>query len=290
MSEQTNHPPSHQEDKKSQTILSRNLVTRIVSAIFLGIFTLGLTYHSVEAFLCLMALTLVLMVWEWSKLTNNDTPLQLTILGMTIAICLIAFLTKEAPLFWAAFIGGSFLAVWSTHYWWRAKWALLGIVYIGLPILCMIYFRDDADFGFYAILYILFVVWGTDSAAYFAGRHFGGKKLAPSISPSKTWSGSMGGLFAGLIIGALIAISISADPIILGLIGVVLSAISQIGDLTESAIKRHFGVKDSGALIPGHGGIFDRLDGVIFAVVAAACIAYLHNHQTPAKALLLWSH
>ena len=229
------------------------------------------------------------MVWEWGKLTNNDSPLALTIHAAAIAISIIAILTKEWPLLVSILIASVALSLWATHYWWRGKWALLGLLYIGLPILSLIYIRQDATHGFYAIVYIFLIVWGTDTAAYFAGNHFGGKKLAPTISPNKTWSGSFGGLFAALIIGTIFALSLSINPVISAFIGVILSAISQIGDLAESAIKRHFGVKDSGALIPGHGGLLDRLDGVIFASVAAALIALVRAPETPGQALLLWT-
>lgn len=271
---------------------SKELTTRIISSVILVGFTLFMASYSWQSFLVLCALAAGLMIWEWGKLTNNDTPLQLAIQAGTVFLSILAFLTKEWPLFISIIIAGMLLASWSTHYWWRSKWALAGLFYVGLPILSLIYLRSDSGpdlgHGFEAILFVFLIVWGTDTAAYFSGRHFGGKKLVPAISPGKTWSGCFGGLFAGCLIGVLFAIAIDSNPLILGLIGLFLSAVSQVGDLTESAIKRHFGVKDSGHLIPGHGGMFDRLDGVIFALVAAAFIAMLHGHNTPAKALLYW--
>ena len=282
---------SDQKDEASlkKPIISQEVLVRVISALVLGGVTLFLAYFSWTSFLALCAVIGVWMSVEWGKLTNNDTPLQLAIQIGTITIALLAFILKEPPLFFASLIGGAFLAAWAAHYWWRSKWALLGLAYVGGPVLSFLYLRDDPLYGFYAVLFILLVVWGSDTAAYFAGRHFGGKKLAPQISPGKTWSGSLGGLFAGLIIGALFAISINAEPVILGLIGLVLSAVSQVGDLAESAIKRHFGVKDSGTLIPGHGGILDRLDAVVFAVVGAALIAMMRSHESPAQGLLFWS-
>ena len=282
---------SEQQDAPDlrRSIISKEVLVRLISALVLGGVTIFLAYYSWGSFLGLCALMGVWMSVEWGKLTNNDTPMQLAIQIGTVTICVLAFVLKEPPLFFASLIGGAFLAAWAGHYWWRSKWALLGLVYVGGPVLSFLYLRDDPLFGFYAVLFIFLVVWGSDTAAYFAGRHFGGKKLAPAISPGKTWSGSIGGLFSGLIIGVLFAISINAEPVILGLIGLVLSAISQVGDLAESAIKRHFGVKDSGTLIPGHGGILDRLDAVVFAVVGAALIAFMRGHESPAQALLFWS-
>ncbi len=265
------------------------LGTRLLSAAILGAFTLYFSYLSFESFVAVCALALVLMVWEWGKLTNNDSLLTMAIHIGAITISVIAILTQEWPLLVSILIASGALLLWATHYWWRGKWALLGLLYLGLPILSLIYIRQDENFGFYAVAYVFLIVWGTDTAAYFAGNHFGGKKLAPTISPNKTWSGSFGGIFAALIISVIFALSLSINPVILALVGVVLSAISQLGDLTESAIKRHFGVKDSGSLIPGHGGLLDRLDGVIFASIAAAVISLARAPEPPGQALLLWT-
>lgn len=276
------------EQAPKKKIFNQELLIRTISAIILGAAVIYLTLHSYEVFIGLCALFLVLMCWEWGRLTNNDTILQLTIQVSTIIIAITAFLVKEWLLLFSTICAGGFLAAWSTHYWWRSKWALSGLLYVGLPILSLIYLRSDPTQGFYAIMFLFFIVWGTDTSAYFAGRHFGGKKLAPAISPGKTWSGFFGGLLGGFIIGALFAFSINQSPVVPALIGLILSAIAQAGDLFESAIKRHFGVKDSSNLIPGHGGILDRFDGVIFAAVGAAIIASLHNASAPGEGLLFW--
>lgn len=286
-------PPKEQplnSDQKSakSRIFSRELFVRSISAVILAVGALYLTHHSFTSFIALAAIIALVMVWEWGKLTNNDTPLQLVIPAITILTATTAFLTNEWPLFAASLIAGGFLAVWSTHYWWRSKWALKGLFYVGAPTLALLYLRRDAIFGFEAVLYVFLIVWATDTAAYFSGRYFGGKKLAPAISPGKTWSGTIGGLFAGLLTGALFAISLNSEPIILALIGLLLSAVAQIGDLAESAIKRHFGVKDSSHIIPGHGGILDRLDGIVVAATVAAIIGGLHDFSAPGHGLLVW--
>lgn len=273
---------------KAGAIFNRELLVRSLSALLLLVVALYLTNHSFFTFLALAAITALLMVWEWGKLTNNDSPLQLTILAISLLTVSAAFLTAEWPLLFASLIGGSFLSVWATHYWWRSKWALLGLLYVGAPILALLYLRRDPIFGFEAVLYVFLIVWATDTAAYFAGRYFGGKKLAPAISPGKTWSGALGGLFAGVITGAIFAISLNSEPVMLALIGALLSAVSQGGDLAESAIKRYFGVKDSSYLIPGHGGILDRLDGIVPAATVAALIGGLHDFTAPGNGLLIW--
>jgi len=143
----------------------------------------------------------------------------------------------------------------------------LGVPYVGLTGVALIWLRADAD-GFGRVLVLLLIVWATDIAAYLAGRLIGGPKLAPAISPGKTWSGAAGGLAGALVVGLV------AAPGMWGMAtAAVLSVVSQVGDLMESWIKRRCGVKDSGHLIPGHGGLLDRLDGVLTAAPAAALLA-----------------
>jgi phosphatidate cytidylyltransferase len=150
--------------------------------------------------------------------------------------------------------------------------------------------RDDAELGFFVIILLFAIVWTTDILAYFAGRAIGGPKLAPSISPKKTWSGAIVGT-AGAVIAALLIAKFSArgNPVFIGCIALVLSAVSQAGDLFESKIKRLFNAKDSSGLIPGHGGLMDRLDGFWAAATAAALIGVLRGGlDAPARGLVGW--
>ncbi len=166
---------------------------------------------------------------------------------------------------WAGLV---LLAVASALAWRTAGRApALGVPYVGLTAIALIWLRADAA-GFSRVLVLLLIVWATDIAAYLAGRLIGGPKLAPAISPGKTWSGAAGGLVGALVVGFV------ASPGVWGLAtAAVLSVVSQIGDLMESWIKRRYGVKDSGKLIPGHGGLLDRLDGVLTAAPVAAILA-----------------
>ena len=150
----------------------------------------------------------------------------------------------------------------------------LGTLYAALAAASLIWLRARPAAGWDDVLFLLLVVWSTDIGAYLVGRRFGGRKLAPSISPGKTWSGAAGGLGAGMVIGLLIA-SFANHPSPGGgvIAGGVVSLVAQIGDLMESALKRWLNVKDSGRTIPGHGGLFDRLDGILAAAPFAALFA-----------------
>lgn len=146
------------------------------------------------------------------------------------------------------------------------------LFYIGPSVLALIWLRTGPS-GLADMLLVLLVVWASDIAAYVVGRWIGGAKLAPTISPGKTRSGAVGGLLGAAIVAIGMAMSSGGAIASLLLVCLILSVVSQAGDLMESAIKRHFGVKDSGWLVPGHGGLFDRLDGVLVVAPAAAALA-----------------
>lgn len=152
-------------------------------------------------------------------------------------------------------------------------WLAFGVLYVGLAGIALIHLRGDAAVGRANVLFLFLVVWASDIGAYLAGRSLGGPKLAPAISPNKTWSGAIGGLLSAVTAGMLAAYvmegRLSGGAV---LVAAALGLVSQLGDLFESWIKRRFHVKDSSSLIPGHGGLLDRLDGVLAAAPAAALI------------------
>lgn len=154
----------------------------------------------------------------------------------------------------------------------KLAWRFFGVAYALAPMGALAWLLRQND-GQYLLCLILAVVWGADTLAYFTGRLFGGPKLAPRISPGKTWSGAAGGWVAGILVGFIYALWQHQSVPIWMAWGFALAIISQGGDLFESGIKRHFHVKDSGRLIPGHGGLFDRLDSLL-AVAPVVAIAY----------------
>jgi phosphatidate cytidylyltransferase len=172
----------------------------------------------------------------------------------------------------------------------RAAWAAGGVVYAGIAFLGPALLRSDTQLGFQAIAFVALSVWLTDILAFFVGRGLGGPLLWPRVSPSKTWSGAVGGLAGGVAGGIAVAYASGSGRLVsLGVLALALSILAQVGDLFESAIKRRFGAKDSGRIIPGHGGLMDRLDGFLFAAAAAAIIAILRGGTgAPAHGLLLW--
>jgi phosphatidate cytidylyltransferase len=165
-----------------------------------------------------------------------------------------------------------------------------GVLYAGALVICAIALRLSDAFGLIAIAWLFALVWGTDIMAYFGGRLIGGPKLWPRVSAGKTWSGTLVGIFCGALCGFAVVLVGSDRTCILPvlLISLLLAAISQGGDLAESALKRRFDVKDSGALIPGHGGVMDRLDGFTAACICAALIGALRQYPFIAAGLFSW--
>ncbi len=167
----------------------------------------------------------------------------------------------------------------------RPLWMVFGVFYIGLPALALLWVRGDGDEGRNTIYWLFALVWAADTGAYVAGKLIGGPKLAPSISPNKTWAGLAGCVTSAALVGVAVAyLSKSGDYVILAVLSAAIGLVSQGGDLVESAIKRHFGVKDSSHLIPGHGGVLDRVDALLAAILVAALIKFAYGGS-----ILRWS-
>jgi len=165
-----------------------------------------------------------------------------------------------------------------------------GIFYAGIAFLGPAVLRRDPTLGFTAVLFVALTVWATDICAYAAGRAIGGPLLWPEISPHKTWAGAMGGVLGGVAAGTMVAYASGIGALAaIGVIALLLSLLTQVGDLFESAVKRRFGAKDASYLIPGHGGLMDRLDGFLVAGFAGLLIGLIRaGIAAPAQGLLVW--
>ncbi|MDA1098698.1 MAG: phosphatidate cytidylyltransferase [Proteobacteria bacterium] len=252
--------------------ISSPLRTRVLSALVLLPVVLGTLYLGGWGFALLLALAAVLMTGEWDRLTGG---VGFGLLGLASALGLLVILALAyfGHVGWAllALLPAVLVLVALSRLDGRSLiWPVLGLFWLGLPCLALLWLRMG-DNGMFAVSWLFLAVWSCDTGAYFAGRRIGGPKLAPSVSPKKTWSGLLGGMFLAAAASALLAIVVELrETAHFAVLGALLALISQCGDLAESALKRHFDVKDSGALIPGHGGILDRVDGVLFAAPALA--------------------
>lgn len=248
-----------------------NLQLRVISGIVLAIAVLTLTWSGGLPFRVLAAAIGGLVFYEWATVSGlgRDRPL----LWGSAALVLLTLALTLAGLPGATLIAVAAVSVLVVLGIGQVRplgrLAAAGIAYALFPAIALAFLRGGDLPGLLTILYLFAVVWGTDIFAYFVGRAAGGPKLAPSISPGKTWSGAIGGILAAVAAGALIAyLGGHPHPALLALFAVPLSAVSQIGDLFESAFKRRFGAKDSGSIIPGHGGVMDRVDGLVAAALA----------------------
>jgi phosphatidate cytidylyltransferase len=270
----------------------RDLRKRLVSAALLLPAALLCIWLGAEAWTALMAAAVAVLAWEWVRLCGFSTrrmpgmavPLAVLAAG-TLAVAdahgaALALLAGGATMAWglspAAAPGRTRRAA-------PAGWLAFGVIYIGLAGVALIHLRGDAAAGLGNVLFLFLVVWTSDIGAYLAGRSLGGPKLAPAVSPNKTWSGAAGGLLSSVTAG-VVAAYVMSGPGVAGqaaLVAAVLGMLAQAGDLFESWIKRRFHVKDTSSLIPGHGGLLDRLDGVLAAAPAAALLAQLLGAGTP---------
>ncbi len=211
------------------------------------------------------------ILWEWLRLVDGAHRLVSFASGAVALAGAAALTSAGLPAFGIALLvaGGVGLGIASEGG--TRILAGLGLVYAGALVLCAVLLRHSSPHGRDAILFLFAVVWGTDSMAYFGGRSIGGPKLAPRFSPSKTWSGFLVGIGSGSLLGWAASPASGCVVCVLAL-GLVIGAVAQGGDILESMIKRRFNVKDAGNLIPGHGGLMDRLDGFLTASVLAVCL------------------
>lgn len=283
------HDPALPVTETTSTPSTRNLWLRVASAAVLAPLAIAAAYFGDWPFTIFWALAAVAVWWEWIGLVQPAGRYVVLATGATV-LALEALLFEIGTLSVVVMmIALGMLAAIVT----AGRHALLvagGMIYASALVIAPAILRADAKLGFAAILFLFAVVWGTDIAGYFAGRAFGGPKLAPSISPKKTWSGAIGGGIAAIAAALAIAHLFSIrNPVATGLVALLLSIASQAGDIFELRLKREFDAKDASGLIPGHGGVMDRLDGFVFASVVAALIGVARGGlELPAAGLLVW--
>ncbi len=250
-----------------------NLQTRILTAVVLGALALLMTALGGLPFRLFSILIGLAMFYEWSGLTAARQTGFSRAFGWAWLVLTFGFLAFDAPALETigVLVAGT-LVLLVTQWKDGRGWAAGGLLYCGFSAAALALLRGDEQFGVTAITFLFATVWATDIAAYFNGRALGGPKLAPRFSPNKTWSGAVGGVAAAVAGGLFVAaLTRGSGGAAIPLLAVALSVVSQAGDLAESWVKRRFGAKDSGALLPGHGGVLDRVDGL----VAAAAFLYL---------------
>lgn len=253
-----------------------DLRLRVISAVILGPLVLFLAYWGGLIFTILVAAAGLLFLREWFSMTGTRDFSVSGVLGYSGLVIAGACYWYALPAVSLAAVCVAACAIYfSGGLSQSARWGAEGVVYSGFALLALLAIRQGED-GPIFLFFLLFVVWTTDICAYFIGRTFGGPKLWRRVSPNKTWSGAIGGLVFAIFAGAVYALAIGRGHIVAwASFAAFLSIASQAGDLFESAIKRRFDVKDSSKLIPGHGGIMDRIDGLVAAAIAAVILGFL---------------
>jgi len=275
---------------RAGTLRGRELALRVCSALLLVPLAIGTAYLGGWPFALLWGAAAIGVLWEWSSLVARNEQLSVLLAGgasLALAVVLVATGHALPALVVVAMgtLGAASLTLAE-----RRLWVAGGIPYAGALAMGPIILRSDGEQGFLAVLFLFAVVWTTDIGAYFVGRALGGPKLVPWVSPNKTWAGAIGGLLASVLVALVVAkMAALTSLFVLAMVAVVLSVLAQAGDLFESFLKRRFNAKDSSHLIPGHGGLMDRLDGFVTASVAAAVIGLARGgFEAPGRGLLVW--
>jgi phosphatidate cytidylyltransferase len=267
-----------------------NLVLRILSAAVLAPLAIYAAYYGGWVFVLFWGLAAVAVLWEWTTMVVGVSHrLMFSASGGAVAIAgFVAWLGRPIVAIFMVGLGGLAAAIFAPDE--RRVWVTAGIGYAGALLLAPVFLRADDMLGFAVIVLLFAIVWTTDVFAYFGGRALGGPKLLPVVSPKKTWSGAIVGVIGAILVALFVASlfgSFNRTAIIV--IAFILSVVSQCGDLFESWVKRQFGAKDSSHLIPGHGGVMDRLDGFWAAALVGCVIGLVRGgFESPARGLLQW--
>jgi len=286
-------------EEKSTKKSGSDLLIRVAAAAVLVPVALFAAWMGGVLFSAFIALVGVITALEWTAMVaKGDKKQQYAHILAAIIASFAPFIPFETPILLAL---AAITVIWALSIVMAMrqtinKWLVFGVPYIALPMLALILLRADngvnGSAGLIAIVVVFASVWTADTLAYFFGRSFGGPKLMPTVSPNKTWSGFYGAVLGGLLATVLVFYFAGLNNLLAAaFIGAAIGGLEQGGDLYESAAKRKFGIKDSGTIIPGHGGVLDRVDGLMAAAVAAWAFGAFSSEswQTAATGLLNWS-
>lgn len=267
-----------------------NLMLRVVSSLVLAPLALVAAWLGGLAFLAFWTIAALLVLWEWQSLVCADDRNPVLLTGVVALAGAAVLLIFNRPGVAVALIVLGCFGVAGLAARKRRLWCAAGLAYAAVLLIAPVLLRRDANLGFAVIVFLFVVVWFTDIVAYFVGRAAGGPKLMPRVSPNKTWSGAAGGTLAAVLGGVVVAHQAGMGSLVAAaVVALLLSVMSQAGDLLESAVKRRFGAKDASQIIPGHGGLMDRLDGFVAAALAGALIGVAHGgFDAPARGLMVW--
>jgi phosphatidate cytidylyltransferase len=271
---------------------STALRVRIASAVALAPLPLAAIWFGGAWLMSLTALAGAAMAWEWGRLCRGEVgrrfapgAVEITLVAVVVAPVLISASGAARVAIPVAVIGAAVIFAMALQRPGRAPLLTgLGALWIAIPCVSFLWLARAEHGGREILLWLLAVVWATDIGAYAIGRSIGGPRLAPRWSPRKTWAGFVGGMISAALAGGAAAMTLRVLPLLpLVLVSSGLAIVAQFGDLAESLAKRRFGVKDSGRLIPGHGGLLDRLDGLLAVIPTVAVGTWITGHN-----LLLW--
>jgi phosphatidate cytidylyltransferase len=276
------------------------LILRVLSALVLAPVAIGVAWLGGWPFVIFWGLAALGVLWEWTTLIARKDRQSILMVGAASVLLAVALagavgnalegLHENRLLAAVTVIAMGMLAAAALAPRAQRFWVAVGIPYAGALGVAPVVLRSDVDYGFAATVILYASVWSTDILAYFIGRALGGPKLFPQVSPKKTWSGAIGGTVGAVVVvlalGRLFGLR---EMPVLAVVAFVLSVATQVGDLFESFLKRRFRVKDAGQLIPGHGGLMDRLDGFVAAAAVAVLIGLCRGGLgAPGRALVVW--
>jgi phosphatidate cytidylyltransferase len=252
---------------------------RLLSALALVPIALGIVVAGGWIYAAFVGLLAILMALEWRRLSEARFGREYgrlaggVALGVGLAATILAALGRPREAVACVALGMVLAVVLARTRATAPLWASIGVALVGLPAVALVWLRAIPEVGLDLLLWLLIVVWTTDTAAYVVGRRVGGPRLAPVVSPGKTWSGLGGGVIGASLASVITGWALGSERLLqLAGLGAVFALLAQLGDLAESMLKRRAGVKDSGSLIPGHGGVLDRVDGLLLTAPALALL------------------